>query len=890
MLLLLSAALAAEPLSLPWPYSTTLDWAGDTIAVGGPGGVAFYSAQGEARTAWRSRHEVYSVQLSADGSRALIQDERGRTTLLSSSGEELQRWRAGRWQQPGAALSPDGQTVLWCDATDCRLRRADGSEASIPNFRGVTSQIGFLDATHIYGGSQDNTLVRLSIDGAPTPEAVPLARIDGPIDGAGQAIFLREYSRDRIQRVIGDESLFFTLPGTDGNLFAPDPQGRFIAYGVRGSQPYAAAIAVYDPDTHQLYRPISAPISSVQQLAWSPDGHTLAVSTDGRLLFLEVPREPSRTPPLSEAVDLLGFTTDGRAAWALYASGEIWSWDLESGEGRRTGWVNLSRESWMGPPVARLPGQDAFAARSADGQVLAYGLDGAVLATLSGPVDREVRIVAAPDGAIAIATNEVLQRVSASGEALPPLPFHSVGAMALAPGGGAIAEQGWGSPVTIVDPESQKIIATIEGSTIDLRFLSDGSLAITNSEGRVTRWTAEGGATDQTTAALIAGSMPDTELVASVGTTLLMAGSGGDLLLRDARSGLWKGDIVHGWPWEYLLGYTAIALHPDGLTALTLNRFGTIQLWDLNERELVATLTGPLPAALAVTSDAEGRLYGSWADRGAGPADGAVALHRGSADVLDIDVSPDGRTLVLAHTDGTISRVQADNGEVLWSAAPFEYVARRVRFSADGARVYARDDAYAFVELDAATGEALPGPGGYGTSFGEQDGALWLWSGSALSLRTAEGWDEHPSGRRSWRMSASAESCAGGLVVGSDYFDGTAYYWASKLGKRPRPVRGERGVITSALACVGGKVVVADITGIIEVYEARDGALISRFEAGGPAVDLAPVGEDALAIALLNGEIRVVDLSGRTLRVLTVSDAPRIAPPDPVIESPEESP
>lgn len=895
MFLLISAALAAEPrvVPLPWPYASSIDWAGDTIAVAGYGGAAFFGGDGALRATYKSRAGIYTVQLSDDGHRALIQLFNGDTRLLDDDGNVLESWRSDRWEQPGAALSPSGDSILWTSYTGATIRALDGAERPLPGLVGSSSEIGFLSEDLVYGRGEDAALLRLHTDRQSAMEPVPvMGGFGGQATAAGDVVFVHSWQSGQFQRIQGAASSFFVLPGQAGDAFAADPRGERVAYAARGAGGMGVALTILDPTTGQLWRPEVDLFASIDALAWSPDGGTLAVLEGPQLWLVAAPGSPDPRPPRGEAIDLLGFTADGEAAWALYASGELWSWNLESGAATRTGRVNLDPGGWQGPPRARLPGSDGVVALGSGGAVRRYGLDGAPSGTLLAHVSDTLTLSAAPDGTVAMAGAGWLLLADPSGQVGDPLPLTQGAIFAVAPGGAAVALQGWTGETVVLDPATATVLARIKNQAIDLRFLTDGTLVHTSAEGLVTLWSPAQDAASKAPAMLVVGSVPGTTLADSYGSRLLITGSEGDLVLRDVATGQWRGDVVHGWPWEYQLGYVALALHPNGRQALTANRFGAIQLWDLEERALLATLEGPLPAALAVAAGADGRLYGAWADRGVGPLDApdSSALKKVGSDALDLAVSPDGRSLALARSDGSVALVRADSGEVVWTADAFEYVARAVLFSADGDRVYARDDGGALVTLDAATGQAASEAvsGAYG--FGELDGALWIWTGAELGVQRQGEWTAYGVGRRSWRMSSLGLPCADAFIVGSGYGDNTAFYRIDRPGKRPKPFETDWPTVATALACVGEDVAIADASGTLSVFNARSGAFVARFEAGGPVADLAPVGADQLAVALLDGRVRVFDRRGAPLRAIALSDAPRPDPPDPMLESPQESP
>ena len=114
--------------------------------------------------------------------------------------------------------------------------------------------------------------------------------------------------------------------------FSPD--GRILACGGRG-----AGLTIWDLPSNE-WRVVPVPIDRVKCLAFSPDGRSLAVTTerDGRILLWDmVAGRVKRTFSYRFPVQSIAFSRDGRQ---LFVGGRelesgIAIWDLETGDHRR---------------------------------------------------------------------------------------------------------------------------------------------------------------------------------------------------------------------------------------------------------------------------------------------------------------------------------------------------------------------------------------------------------------------------------------------------------------------------------------------------------------------------------------------------------------------------
>jgi len=173
--------------------------------------------------------------------------------------------------------------------------------------------------------------------------------------------------------------------------FAPD--GKTLAASEDG------ALRLWESETGQEIRRIRGVKGTVQSLRFAPDGKTLAGTDDGRVLLWDVAtgREQSSSPHREGTV--LAFAPAG-GILAAGKNGEVTLWEMETGR-----WISDVRIEQDSDPdlhsvhsIAFSPDGKTFAAASGDGVRLWDTATGNLGRHLKGHLGMVTEIAIAPDG------------------------------------------------------------------------------------------------------------------------------------------------------------------------------------------------------------------------------------------------------------------------------------------------------------------------------------------------------------------------------------------------------------------------------------------------------------------------------------------------------------
>ncbi|MFI6388848.1 AAA family ATPase [Nonomuraea sp. NPDC050540] len=520
-----------------------------------------------------------------------------------------------------ASGTGDGTVALW----DVATRRQVGTPMGGGGNR--VRDVAFSpDGRLLAGGTEDGT-IRLWDVAARKPA--------GTLTGHGDAVLSLAFSPDGRTLVSGSEDHTMRL------------------WNVAARKPIDAPIRGY--------------IGSVDSVAFSPDGHSVAGSGGGSVRLWDVASREPTGPflPGADFVSSVAFSSDGRT-FATGADGTVQLW-------------NVATQRPVGAPLTGHAGEVFSLRFSSDGRSLAGGgADGTVRlwdvtartpvrTRLSGHSDEVSSLAFSPDGrTLASGTDGVVVRLLDTAAREPVSTMlgghdNHVRAVAFSPDGRLLAS-GDDDSVRLWDMATREPVGVpMTGHTAQVYsvdFSPDGrTVASGRSDGTVMLWDV---ASRRPVGAPFGGPGDDTTFSVTFSPDgRILAGSGGDGVVR-----LW--DVATreliGPP---LTGHTAevgsVAFSPDGRSLASAGRDGTVRLWDVaTRRPIGAPLTGHTAEVYSVAFSPDGRVLASgsgdrtvrlWDVATRGPIGPPLTGH--TAHVFSVAFSPDGRRLV-AGSDGAV--------------------------------------------------------------------------------------------------------------------------------------------------------------------------------------------------------------------------------------------
>jgi WD40 repeat protein len=564
---------------------------------------------------------------------------------------------------------------------------------------------------------------------------------------------------------------------------------------------------------------------SIESLAFSPDGHTLASGAEDHTVKLwdVASGRELRTLSGSDQVTAVAFSPDGRVLAAgsgddaktfpRAGGGKISLWDVATGRELPT----LRGHSAAVTSVAFSPDGSILASGGRDGAVKLWNLaSGSELRTLGGS-GQITSTAFSPDGRIVASASDKTIKLwdVASGDEVGTLGGHSelVTSVAFSPDGSILASASEDKTIRLWDVASRHQVDTLNGHSdrvTSVEFSPDGGILASGSrDGSVKLWDMAPRGKVRTLAAdsVIGGSVafsPDGKLLASSGLA-----SGG------RPSGGFSG-VIKLWDVASRREPRVLSRHVDRVTSVAFSPDGkviasaqdtTVKLLDRGSGHELRVLSGHVDEVTSVAVSLDGKVIAS------GSRDDTVRLWdvasgrelrtlSGHTDgVTSVAFSPDGKMIASGSRDDTVK---------LWDVASGSEVATlnghssvySVAFSPDGTILAAgcSDDKIRLWDVASRHELRIPSehwgpvsavafsPDGRSLASGGWDGMVKLRDMASGETRIL---NRHGSLVFSIAFSPDGKSLASGS------YDHTVQLWDMTGGHQPLILNGHSGEVTS---------------------------------------------------------------------------------------------
>ena len=429
-----------------------------------------------------------------------------------------------------------------------------------------------------------------------------------------------------------------------GVVYSPD--GSLLA--VAGS----AGTWLYDAETYQERALLTGHSASVQSVAFSPDGKTIATGSIDRTVRLWEVATATLIHTLkghNSHVPSVTFSPDGKTIASASRDGTVRLWDVATATLKHT-LTEHTDDVWS---VAFSPDGKLLASGSEDNTVRLWDVATATLKyTLTEHTDYAHSVVFSPDGkTIAIGSIQKVTLYDVTKATLKhTLTGHryAVLSVAFSPDGNTIASGGADYTVRLWDANTATHKHTLTGYTYQVdsvAFNPDGKTIATASGVDASLWDVETAThihslPGHTSVGSNVTFSPDGKTIASANWT--------EVNLWDVETATHKYSLPEHRQYVY-----SVAFSPDGETIAT-GGYGHVSLWDVETATKEYELIGHTDVVVSVAFSPDGKTIAS------GGADATVRLWDAATgtlkhtltepldEVLNVAFSPDGKTIAAA--------------------------------------------------------------------------------------------------------------------------------------------------------------------------------------------------------------------------------------------------
>ena len=568
---------------------------------------------------------INEIQYSPDGKLLTVASDIGIWLYDVTTHQEVSLLTAHTRGVDSLAFSPDGRTLA-SGSTDAIILwdRSTGAEKRLTGHTHWISSLAFSpDGKMLASDSRDGTIRLWDVITGEQKWTLEKDSDDATMlsftpDGKTMVSVSWEDKISLWNSITGKHQKTFAMHpdcSVTGAAFSPD--SKAVAIGSDNGTIY-----LHDLGTGELKLTLTGHKEHVDNLAFSPDGKTIATSShiDETIRLWDAhtgEHEKTFAAPHARYVRGLVFSPDGKTLASGSGDGTIRFWDTETSNEKHT-FTGHSERIYS---VAFNPNGDIIASGSTTGIINFWDADtGQYIKTLNGGkngfVEPADSLVFSPDGRTLACGHDGIRLWDVqTGEHKMQLTEHTdtIESIAFSPDGKTLASGSWDNTIRLWDAHTGKHNKTFRGHTESVNsitFNPDGNILASGSDDETIRlWDVDTGKNEMTLAG-------HTEWIYSIafspdGKTLASGGAESIILLWDIDTRKIKMRLTGHTDWVYTLAFS-----PNGKTLASGCIDATIHLWDTQTGAYQKTLRGHASRVKSLVFSPDGKTLVSGSDDG----------------------------------------------------------------------------------------------------------------------------------------------------------------------------------------------------------------------------------------------------------------------------------